>query len=423
MLGVRDVLSGLAMIVAPPGPALAVAVAARVASDLSDAASFQGLAPDAQARRKVALAAIGWATACAVTGVLALPRRQELVRTDPARRSVAVVGAGVAGLTAAYLLQRDVRRHALRGGAAPRRSRAHARRASPPTSDVLPIDSGFIVHNDRTYPNLLRLFGELGVETQPTDMSMSVRCDGCGLEYAGARGLGGVFADVRQRAQPALPPDARRGEAVPPPGACGCSTSRRPDRRALTLRRVPRRRAATRRYFAQPLHGARSSRACGRARRAPRSRYPARYLFPFLDHHGVLSVSGSPQWRTVVGGSRTYVERAAKELTATELSTPGAPASRRVADGVEIRDDGDDDPHASTVAVVATHADQALALLAEPTPAERASLGAFDVLGERDRAAHRRLAAAAQRRARASWNYLPRPLRQRRRPACRSATT
>ena len=72
VLGVRDVLSGLAMIVAPPGPALAVAVAARVASDLSDAASFQGLAPDAQARRKVALAAIGWATACAITGVVAL---------------------------------------------------------------------------------------------------------------------------------------------------------------------------------------------------------------------------------------------------------------------------------------------------------------------------------------------------------------
>ena len=72
LLGVRDVLSGLAMIAAPPGPALAVAVAARVASDLSDVASFQGLAPDAASRRKAALAAIGWATACAVTGVIAL---------------------------------------------------------------------------------------------------------------------------------------------------------------------------------------------------------------------------------------------------------------------------------------------------------------------------------------------------------------
>jgi hypothetical protein len=72
VLGVRDVVSGLAMVVAPPGPLLAIAVAARVASDLSDAASFQGLAPDPQTRRTVALAAAGWATACAVTGVIAL---------------------------------------------------------------------------------------------------------------------------------------------------------------------------------------------------------------------------------------------------------------------------------------------------------------------------------------------------------------
>ena len=72
VLGIRDVVSGLAMIVAPPGPALVAAVAARVASDLSDVASLQALASDAQARRNVALAATGWATACAVTGVLAL---------------------------------------------------------------------------------------------------------------------------------------------------------------------------------------------------------------------------------------------------------------------------------------------------------------------------------------------------------------
>ncbi len=71
LLGVRDVVSGLAMIVAPPGPALAAAVAARVASDLSDAVTFQALASDTNARRNVALAATGWATACAVTGVLA----------------------------------------------------------------------------------------------------------------------------------------------------------------------------------------------------------------------------------------------------------------------------------------------------------------------------------------------------------------
>ena len=117
------------------------------------------------------------------------------------RRRVAVVGAGVAGLTAAYLLQRayDVTLYE----AEPRLGgHAHTHDVVTPDGRVLPIDSGFIVHNLSTYPNLLRLFGELGIETQPTDMSMSVRCDGCGLEYAGAKGFGGVFAQPARAVSP-----------------------------------------------------------------------------------------------------------------------------------------------------------------------------------------------------------------------------
>ncbi len=117
------------------------------------------------------------------------------------RHTVAVIGAGVSGLTAAYLLQRayDVTLYESEprlGG------HADTHEVLTPDERVLPIDSGFIVHNDRTYPYLLRLFDELGVATQETDMSMSVRCDGCGLEYAGASGLGGVFADPRNTLNP-----------------------------------------------------------------------------------------------------------------------------------------------------------------------------------------------------------------------------
>jgi predicted NAD/FAD-binding protein len=132
--------------------------------------------------------------------------------------------------------------------------------------------------------------------------------------------------------------------------------------------------------------------------------YPARSLFTFLEHHGALSVKGSPQWRTVVGGSRTYVERAVKELSATELSTP-VRAVHRHADGVSVRDDSDD-VRRFDAAVVATHADQALALLADPTPKERSLLGAFG--GSTNETIMHTDPSLLPRapRARASWNYL-----------------
>ena len=125
--------------------------------------------------------------------------------SETTRERVAVIGAGVAGLTAAYLLQR--RYDVLLFEADPRLG-GHAHTHDVPASDgSVAVDSGFIVHNERTYPNLLRLFGELGVATRESEMSMSVRCLGCGLEYAGARGLPGLF--------PARP--TRCGRAT-----CGC---------------------------------------------------------------------------------------------------------------------------------------------------------------------------------------------------------
>ncbi len=131
--------------------------------------------------------------------------------------------------------------------------------------------------------------------------------------------------------------------------------------------------------------------------------YPARSLFEFLDHHGALTMRGSPHWRTVVGGSRTYVERAAKELTATALSTPVRRLCR-TARGVEIRDEGDE-TRAFDHAVVATHADEALGLLAEPTCAERDALGAF-AYSENETILHTDGSWLPRHaRARASWNY------------------
>jgi predicted NAD/FAD-binding protein len=132
-------------------------------------------------------------------------------------------------------------------------------------------------------------------------------------------------------------------------------------------------------------------------------RYPAAYLFRFLDNHGMLSVTGSPQWRTVTGGSRTYVERAAKGLGAVQTGA-GIRTVTRPADGVELID-ADGQRHAADAVVVATHPDQALALLGDPTDDERAVLGAFEYSTNETLMHTDDSVLPAARRARASWNY------------------
>ncbi len=320
------------------------------------------------------------------------------------RRRVAVVGAGVAGLTAAYVLQRECdvtlyEAESRLGG------HAHTHDVVTPDGRVVPVDSGFIVHNLSTYPTLLCLFGELGVETQPTDMSMSVRCDGCGLEYAGAKGLGGIFAQSANAANPRflrMLVEVKRFHRAARRLLDGDGDPHAPDGGPLTLGDFLISGNYTpyfRRHFMVPLVSCVWS--C-----APRTAllYPARSLFTFLDHHGALSVTGSPEWRTVVGGSRSYVERAAKELTATELSTPVRSVGR-TSTGIQIRDDADD-LRSYDAAVVATHADDALGLLVDPTATERATLGAFSSSVNETVLHTDGRVLPTHPRARASWNYL-----------------
>jgi predicted NAD/FAD-binding protein len=321
------------------------------------------------------------------------------------RPTAAVVGSGVAGLTAAYLLQR---RYDVTLFEADTRLGGHAHTHELPTSDggTAFVDSGFIVHNERTYPNLLRLFGELGVATQDSDMSMSVRCEGCGLEYAGARKLGGLFPQASNVTRPAYL--KMLAEVV---------RFHRHARRLLADERAGDVTLGAflaiggySRYFVEHFMLPVVS-AVWSAGETVSMAYPARYLFTFLDHHGLLSVGDSPQWRTVVGGSRSYVERAVKSLSAVQVSTP-VRAVKRTADGVEIRDDADD-VHRVDRVVIATHPDQALTLLAEPTEAERSALGAFRYSQNETWLHHDTSVLPRRPGARASWNYL--------KPACSSA--
>ncbi|GAB2804139.1 FAD-dependent oxidoreductase [Actinoallomurus bryophytorum] len=297
---------------------------------------------------------------------------------------IAVIGSGVAGLTAAYVLARnsDVTLYE-----ADERLGGHAH-----THDVggLAVDSGFIVHNDTTYPLLTRLFRELGVQTQPSEMSMSIRCHGCGLEYAGGRGPGGLLVRrpglryLRMLAE--VPRFHRAARAVLDDGA-----HESPPLGEFLDGYSPYFVA----HFATPLVAAVWS--CSPA---DAMRYPARYLFSFLANHGMLSVTGAPQWRTVTEGSRSYVDRIAKELTSVRTGEQ-VRELRRTPGGVTLRAAGDTEDF--DAAVVATHPDQALRVLAEPTPAERDTLGAFRY--SRNEAVLHTDGSVLPERARASWNY------------------
>ncbi|MFK0215424.1 NAD(P)/FAD-dependent oxidoreductase [Streptomyces sp. NPDC090298] len=311
-------------------------------------------------------------------------------------RKVAVVGAGVAGLSAAHVLSASCRvtlyeADGRLGG------HAHTRELAAPGGRAVAVDSGFIVHNERTYPTLLRLFRELGIGTQDAEMSMSVRCDGCGLEYAGARGAAGLFASrasirgryLRLLAEvPVFHRGARR--LLARGGPAGLTFGEFLARGGFSPYFVS--------HFALPLVAAVWS--CP-ARTA--LSYPAVYLFRFLDHHGLLSVTGSPQWKTVTGGSSAYVEAAAKRIERVLTGSPVETVRRTADSAVVTTRDGDAETYDAVV--IATHPDQALRLLADPTADESRLLGAFRY-SRNPTVLHRDTSVLPRsRRARASWNY------------------
>ncbi|WP_395298780.1 NAD(P)/FAD-dependent oxidoreductase [Kitasatospora hibisci] len=311
---------------------------------------------------------------------------------------MAVVGSGVAGLTAAYELSRAGVEVELFEADSRLGGHAHTQQVTDPDGRRLALDTGFLVHNERTYPHLVRLFAELGVQTRDSEMSMSVRCDGCGLEYAGARGPVGLFAKrdavVRGRYLRALaevPRFHRRArQLLADPAAGDPSLADFLTAGGFTPYFVS--------HFMTPVVSAVWSCAPDLV-----GDYPARYLFTFLDNHGMLSVTGSPTWRTVVGGSRTYVRKIAERLTAVHRSTPVG-AVRRHPDGVTVATRDGHVTEAGAV-VIATHADQALRLLADPTDAELEVLGAF-TYSRNPTVLHRDSSVLPSARpARGSWNY------------------
>lgn len=328
-----------------------------------------------------------------------------MTSTDAAPRT-AVVGSGVSGLTAAHVLSRQ---HRVTLFESEQRLGGHAHTHTVPSragtgagdggAREVRVDSGFIVHNDRTYPHLQRLFAELDIEVRDTEMSMSILDPSTGLQYAGGRGITGFLARPRQLLDRDFVTMLRSVRRFHAEASAFLAETTDEDRTTygefVSSRDFPE---SFVELYAVPLVSCVWSSGRGDA-----MDYPARYLFQFLDHHGMLSVTGSPQWRTVVGGSATYVEALAARLPDVRRGS-GVLAVERDDDGVTVttREAG---AERFDHVVLATHADDALALLVDATPAEKEVLGAFRY-SRNETVLHRDDSLLPSARwARASWNY------------------
>jgi uncharacterized protein len=308
---------------------------------------------------------------------------------------IAIVGAGISGLAVAHLLHRD---HEITVFEAGDYAGGHTNTIRVDTpNETHHVDTGFIVFNDRNYPNFVRLLERLGVASQPSTMTFGVS-DGAGdFEYNGSS-PNGLFA--------------KRAHLVTPWFHRMMADMTRFNRAARELLRAPGEGPALGRWledlelsrpFIDRLIVPQAS-AVWSADPGQMWSFPARFLAEFFDNHGMLGFKDRPRWRTVRGGSARYVEA----LTAAwrerlRLKAP-VRAIERTPDYVLVRALGSEAERFDEV-VLATHSDQALELLADATTAEREVLGSIPYQAN-EAVLHTDLRLLPRRRrAWASWNY------------------
>ncbi len=311
--------------------------------------------------------------------------------------NIAVVGTGISGMSAAWLLSQN---HNVTVFESERRVGGHSNTVTVKRGQrEIAVDTGFIVYNEATYPNLIALFDHLEVPTQTSDMSFAVSLAGGELEYSGGN-ISGLFAEKRNLFRPrfwSMLRDLHR-----------------------FYREAPRDLAILK-EFHTTLGDYLEAGAYGAAFRddhllpmaaaiwsVPQSKilnYPAASFIRFHDSHGLLRLRNRPQWRTVTGGSRAYVERLTNAYKDRIRLAAGVTAVHRSEDGVKIRNrNGAVDTFDHVV--IASHADQALAMLDEPTAEEQKLLGAFRY-SDNVAVLHSDPALMPKRRAVwASWNYI-----------------
>ncbi|MEZ5995398.1 MAG: FAD-dependent oxidoreductase [Hyphomonadaceae bacterium] len=313
------------------------------------------------------------------------------------RQSIAVIGSGIAGMSAAWALSQrhDVTMYEKSG-----RLGGHSNTVLVDTSlGQTPVDTGFIVFNDATYPNLIALFEHLGVATKASDMSFGVSLNGGRTEYSSV-GAAAFLGGGRNLISPrfwSMTRDLLRFYKHAP----GDIEATREDMISLGE-------YLTQRGYGDAFrndHLLPQAAAIWSASMAEIHNYPACAFVRFFENHGLLKLKGRPQWRTVEGGSRTYVEKLTAPYRDAARLNCGAVSVRRDGAGAWVRDAAGRSDRYDNV-VIATHADEALAMLEDPSAGEKALLGAFRYTKNRA-VLHTDHALMPRRRSLwASWNYV-----------------
>jgi predicted NAD/FAD-binding protein len=313
-------------------------------------------------------------------------------------KSIAVIGSGIAGLSAAWLLSQ---RHHVTIFEKQDRIGGHSNTVEAPIAGGWqPVDTGFIVYNEANYPNLVALFDHLGVATDPSDMSFAVSRNKGRTEY-GSRNLNAVFGQRRNLLSPGfwgMIGDIRRfyGEA-------------------------PSILADSARYRDVSLGGYLAENGYGKAfiddfilpmgaaiwsTRADEMRdHPVETFIRFFASHGLLQFDDRIPWRTVRGGSREYVRRLTAGLSDRLRLGAGARTVLRHGEGATIID-GNGRKHSFDAVVIAAHGDEALTMLGDADDLERRLLGAFRYTSNRAVLHSDRSLMPRRRRVWSSWNYM-----------------
>jgi uncharacterized protein len=309
---------------------------------------------------------------------------------------IAIVGSGIAGLGSAWLLHRQ--RHAVTLYEADDYLGGHTHTVDVTIDGVTaPVDTGFIVYNERTYPHLVALFAELGIGSVASEMTFSARIDAAGLEWAGTS-VATLFAQPSNALRPrfwhmladVLRFNRETTALLERERLWSISLGEFLDERRFG--------APFRDWYLLPMAAAIWS--------SPKQdilEFPLATFVRFCHNHGLLGIRNRPQWRTVNGGGRAYVAKIAEQLDDVRLTTP-VRRIRRDANGVDVETRGRSERFDEVV--LACHSDQARRLLADPTPTEENLLAAVRYQPNRV-ALHTDIALLPRsRRAWSAWNYL-----------------